>query len=460
VVNAASVVAPILSTQVGSNLGGWFDVTQSGVVDAVKAEGAHLVRWPGGSISDGFNWKTLLLCSQMGGSMSSNSTFDNLMDSVVSPNGLEAAVTVNYGSNSTCTGGGDPAEAAAWVSYSKSKGYNAHHWTVGNEVYGSWEFDLHAKQHDAATYAAAVGTSASNGFYEQMKKADSTAQVGVVVEPNWNGWDGIVLKQASYDFVELHWYAQVPGTESDSYLLTQAPTDFRGVLSTLRSDLASAGKPNTPIMIGEFNSVGSSPGKQTMSIVNALFMGMTYGEILNNGVAMATAWFGYGGTCNNGNNNSSSLYGWQNYGGYDQVSDGAPLWQNCGGSTTVPAGTMLPTGYAQSLVSQFATPGGNMLSASVGSALTNVRAYAASNSSGYSIMLFNLSSTASTAVTVNLSNASGTSYNATTITYGKAQYDNSQKGVWTAPVTQTLGTVNGTTTVTLPPWSMTVLKLN
>jgi hypothetical protein len=453
-------VAPITSNQIGSNLGGWFDVTQSGVIDAVKAEGAHLVRWPGGSISDGFNWKTLLLCPQMGGSMSSNSTFDNLMQNVVGSNGLEAAVTVNYGSNSTCTGGGDPAEAAAWVSYSKSKGYNAHHWTVGNEVYGSWEFDLHAKQHDAATYATAVGTSGSNGFYEQMKKADSTAQVGVVVEPNWNGWDGIVLKQASYDFVELHWYAQVPGTESDSYLLTQAPTDLRGVLSTLRSDLASAGKPNTPIMIGEFNSVGSSPGKQTMSIVNALFMGMTYGEILNNGVAMATAWFGYGGSCNNGNNNSSSLYGWQNYGGYDQVSDGAPLWQTCGGSTTIPAGTMLPTGYAQSLVAQFATPGGNMLSASVGSALTNVRAYAANNSSGYSVMLFNLSSTASTAVTVNLSNASGTSFNATTITYGKAQYDNSQKGVWTAPVTQALGTVNATATVTLPPWSMTVLKLN
>jgi len=428
------------------------------VASALKTVGAHLVRWPGGSIADGFHWQTLSMCSQMGGTMSANSTFDNLMSQVLDPNGMEAAVTVNYGSNAACTGGGDPAEAAAWVSQAKSKGYNVHHWTVGNEVYGGWEFDLHAKPHDAPTYAAAVG--GGNGYYQQMKSADSTAQVGVVVEPLWNNWDSTVLSQAKYDFVELHWYAQQAGQESDNYLLTQATTELRSELAKVRAELASAGKANTPIMIGEFNSVNESPGKQTLSIVNALFMGMTYGEFLNNNVGLATAWFGYGGTCNNGNNNSSSLYGWQNFGGYDQVSVGSYWWQNCGGSTTIPTGTMLPSGYAQYLVSQFAAPGGNMLSVNVGSALTNVRAYAASNGSGYSVMMFNLSQTASTAVTIGVSNASTSAFNVTTITYGKAQYDDSKNSVWSGPVTQSLGSVNGTASVTLPPWSMTVLKLN
>jgi hypothetical protein len=46
------------------------------------------------------------------------------------------------------------------------------------------------------------------------------------------------------------------------------------------------------------------------------------------------------------------------------------------------------------------------------------------------------------------------------VTYGKAQYDNSKNNVWTPPVSQNLGTANGSATVTLPPWSMTVLTLN
>jgi hypothetical protein len=393
--------------------------------------------------------------------MSSNSTFDDFMTQVINPAGLQAAVTVNYGSNSACTGGGEPAEAAALVAHAKAQGYtNVHHWTVGNEEYGSWELDLHSKPHDAPTYAAAVG--GSNGYYQLMKAADSSAQVGVVVEPTWNnGWDSTVLSQAQYDFVELHWYAQQAGQESDNYLLTQATTELRSELTTLRAELATAGKPNTPIMIGEFNSVNARPGKQTLSIVNALFMGMAYGEMLNDNVGLATAWFGIGGTCNNGNNNSSSLYGWQSFGGYDQVSDGSIGWSNCGSSsTTIPVGTVLPNGYAQQLVSQFATPGGNMLSVAVGSSLSNIRAYASSNGSGYSVMMFNLSQTATTSVTVNVANASAGSYSASAITYGKAQYDNSQNNVWTAPVSQSLGTDNGTLTVSLPPWSMTVLKLN
>ena len=459
VVSAGSVIAPITANQIGSNLGGWYNVAGK-VNEALKASGAHLVRWPGGSLSDGFHWQSQALCPQMGGAMDSNGTFDDIESQVIQANGVELALTVNYGSNSACTGGGDPAEAAAWVAHAKSQGYsNVHHWTVGNEVFGGWEFDLHAKAHDAATYAAAVG--GSNGYYQQMKAADSTAQVGVVVSPGFGNWDGIVLANAKYDFVELHWYAQETGRESDSYLLNQAPAELTSELAALRAELAAVGKANTPILIGEFNSVNESPGKQTMSIVNALFIGMTYGELLNDNVSMATSWFGYGGTCNNGNNNSSSLYGFQSFGGYDQVSAGAPWWGNCGlSSLTIPAGTVLPNGYAQQLVSQFAPPGGSVLSTSVGSKLSNVRAYASSNSSGYSVMMFNLSQTATTAVAVNVANAKASSYNASTVTYGKAQYDDSKNNVWTAPVSQNLGTANGTATVTLPPWSMTVLKLN
>jgi hypothetical protein len=102
-----------------------------------------------------------------------------------------------------------------------------------------------------------------------------------------------------------------------------------------------------------------------------------------------------------------------------------------------------------------------MLSTAVGTGLPNIRAYASSTpSGGYAVMLFNLSSTATTTVAVNLANAGSSSYTATTQTYGKAQYDTSKNNLWTGPVSQTLGTVNGAAgNVSLPPYSMTVLQL-
>ena len=455
-IDVSKKLSTITGNQLGLNLASFNDITQGNVLQAVQSVGARMVRWPGGSNADGGHWKTLTYCD--GAYQNPNSTFDNFMRGIVQAGSMQAAITVNYGSNQACTGGGDPAEAAAWVAYAKSKGYNSnvHYWTVGNEVYGGWEYDLHAKKNDPGTYAAAV--SGSSGYYQLMKNADSTAQVGVVVEGIPGTWDNTVLTKAPYDFVELHWYAQQNGSESDAYLLTQAPTDLRDQLATLREELSSAGKPNAPIMLGEFNSVNQNPGKQTMSVVNALFMGMTFGEVLNNGVALATTWFGYDNSCHTTANNSSALYGWQNFGGYQLTTEN---WQGCGNSSAHAGITTFPAGYAQGLVAQFAQPGGSMLSAAVGTGLPNIRAYASSTpSGGYSVMLFNLSATATTTVAVNLANAGSNSYTATTQTYGKAQYDNSKNNVWTGPVSQSLGTVNGATgSVTLPPYSMTVLQL-
>jgi hypothetical protein len=451
VIDAASVRGTILATQIGINLGVWSDITQPAIAQSVKTVGAHLVRWPGGSMSDGYLWQTNSTCNAYS---NGNSTFDNFVHDVAAPDGLQVAITVNYGSSPDCSGGGSPAYAAAWVAYNKAHGYPAHYWTVGNEVYGGWEQDLHANSHDPGTYAAAV--AGSNGYYQLMKNADPSAQVGVVVEGNPGNWDDTVLGKAQYDFVEVHSYAQNSGSESDSYLLMQAPVDLRDQITTLRGELASAGKSNTPIMIGEWNSVNTNPGKQTVSIVNALYMGMTFGEILNNGVQLATAWFGEGGSCGTSGNDSGALYGWQSWGAYDEVSDG---W-NCN-SNSVASGTVMPGGNAEYLASQFAVPGGSVLTATVGSGLSNVRAYAASNGAGgYNLMLFNLSESASVAAGVDLTNAANSTFSATSLTYGKAQYDNSKNNVWSGPVSQSLGTFNGSITVTLPPWSMTVLKLN
>lgn len=417
------------------------------------------MRWPGGSLSDQYHWATNATCG--GGYANPNSTFDNFMSDAV-PNGDEVVLTVNYGSNIACSGGGDPNEAAAWVQEVVTKGYNVHHYTVGNEEYGSWEYDLHTVKNDPTTYAAAVGTSTSGGYYQLMKAKDPTAQIGVIVENN-AAWDTIVLKNAEYDYVELHNYVQAPGAESDVKLLTLGPAGYTAAIKSLRAELVADGKSaSTPILLGEFNSVYTNPGKQSLSIVNGLFTGMTFGELLNDGVPMNTWWMAIGAGCGGGGDSTAvaaTLYGWQNFGTYGQVSDGWSAGGCATGSQAIARGAVLPSGYAEQLASSFAVAGNNMLAATVAVTLPNVRAYAATQGSGFALMLFNLSETASATVTVGVTNTSRTSFSGSTLTYGKAQYDTSQTGVWTGPVSASLGTVSAPVSVTLPAWSMTVLTL-
>ncbi len=338
VVNACASIAPISADQLGTNLGIWYNVTTPSLPSELAQVQAHILRWPGGSLSDTYHWQNHTQCNGGGSSYTSgpaddpSSTFDNFMNSVVIAGGYDAAVTVDYGTNAACNGGGDPAEAAAWVSYVKQSGWDSHvrYWTVGNEEFGGWEVDLHGSPHDPTTYAAAM--SGPNGYYALMKAADANAQVGVVVDGTggFSTWDSTVLARAPYDFVEIHWYAQQPGSESDSYLIDQAPADFVQTINNVKSELAAAGKPNTPIMVGEMNSVAYAQGKQTVSIVNALFAAQVLVEGIKNGLSVDTWWFGDGGTQGCANNDSSSLYGFQNWGGYDLVfGNTAENYNNC-----------------------------------------------------------------------------------------------------------------------------------
>jgi len=434
-------------------MAGWVDITESGLAPALSGIGYTSTRWPGGSESDQYHWQTNTSCN--GGYTATNSTFDNFMNDVAKPANLDVAVTLDYGSNAACNAGGDPTEAAAWVSHAKAQGDDITYWTVGNEEYGSWEYDLHSDQHDPGTYANAVAT----GYYPDVKAADPNAKVGVVVEGQ-SSWDSTVLANALYDFVELHFYFTGPGQENDQTLLQQGATTLTSQINNLKSELASAGKPNTPIYLGELGSVYGNPGKQSMSIVQGLFAGMVLGEMMNDGVYRGTWWLGFGG-CNDassGANFSSSIYGWQNFGGYMTLSDGTPEY-GCSNATTTTRGTPFPTARAYQLMSQVAHDGEHALTVTNNASLTMVRSYAATHGSGYAVVLFNLDENAAHAVNVGVDRlASGSS--ATITTYGKAQYDMSQQNLWPGPVSQSTGAWQRSVPVTLPAWSMTVVTLS
>jgi hypothetical protein len=481
---------PAVSDQIlGFNLAAWYDVVgnATAINTAFGAAGIKAIRWPGGSWSDAYHWlgnsSTSNLpyqCSTTNGATTTNgstqwggySTFAQFVPAIVQGGGYDLALTADYGSDAACTGPGDPTEAAAWVTAAAAltNGANLSHVTVGNEEYGSWEIDNHTLQHDPTTYASAVaGTS---GYYALMKAANPNVLVGVdVCSSDCAGdgnstWDTTVLSNAKdyYNFVEYHYYPQNPGNEKDSFLVSQAAQQLTASIKNLKAELVTAGVPNTPIYVGEMGSVSSNPGKQSMSITQALYAGQLLGEMMNDGVARATWWIGFGncnGTAGYMGTTANPIYGWQDFGAYNVFSDG-PSDSTCSPWSTL--GTMGPTAVAYQLFSNVAVTGENVLTATVSGDTNDVRAYAATHSGGTALVLFNLSETSNEVATVTLSGGAASSTDVTVITYDKAIYDetnpaNAGGPVWAGSSTTDMGAQNLPLTLTLTPWSMNVVLI-
>jgi hypothetical protein len=465
-VDLASSGPAVTDKLLGMNMAVWYDLVsnKTGIVNAFQAAGITQVRWPGGSDSDLYHWATNSECD--GGYSDTNDTFSNFVSDMAVPANLDVALTANYGSNAACNGGGEPSEAAAWVAAALADGITPSHMTVGNEEYGSWEYDLHSTPNDPTIYSAAVvGTT---GYYQSIKTASPNTLVGVDVDADnaTGGWDNTVLANAkgSYDFVEYHYYPETPGQESDTFIVQQAAQELTTNINTLRSELTKWGTPGTPIYVGEIGGAYSNPGKQSWSITQGLYAGQVLGEMMNDGVSRLTWWIGFG-NCNGTNgNDSTSLYGWQDFGAYNVFSDG-PSDSTCPGAGAI--GTMSPTARAFQLFSEMAVNGQTVLTATVAGDTTDVRAYAATNPNGTALLLFNDNETTPEQVTVTLSGkSSSSSVNITT--YDKAIYDLSGSptgtppdpagtSTWAAPSATSMGAQTLPLTLTLTPWSMNVV---
>jgi hypothetical protein len=466
-VDLSSPGVAVTNKLLGMNMAVWYDIVsnQTGVVSALQSAGITQVRWPGGSDSDLYHWSTNTMCDA--GYADTNDTFTNFVNDLATPAHLDVALTANYGSNSTCTAGGDPTEAAAWATAALAAGITPSHITVGNEEYGSWEYDLHSTKNDPTIYASAVvGTS---GYYNLIKTASPNTLVGIDVDADnvTGGWDNIVMSHAkgSYDFVEYHYYPETPGQESDTFLVQAAAQQLTSNINTLRAELALWGTPNTPIYVGEIGGPYSDPGKQSWSITQGLYAGQVLGEMMNVGVSRLTWWIGFGNCNGTSGNLSTSLYGWQNFGAYNVFSDGPADDPNC--PNAGPLGTMSPTARAFQLFSQMGVNGQTTLPATVTGDTTDVRAYAATNPGGTALMLFNANETTAQEVTITLTGKTS-SPGVKVTTYDKAIYDLSGSptgtppdpagtNTWAAPTTTNLGTQTLPMTLTLTPWSMNVV---
>jgi hypothetical protein len=355
---------------------------------------------------------------------------------------------------------------------------NIQFWEVGNEEYGSWEADHHGTagpggvstgaQHDPATYATFANAFA--GFAAQI---DPSIVIGIdSADPTGasdNNWTKNVLTNGLSlgfvpGFISDHSYMQGPGGESDSFLLFNTVSNPTSLLdwstryvdyqSLLQATLGTRGS-NLHVMATEFNSVYASPGKQSTSLTNGLFIADSIGSLLESGYTGGFVWDLRNGW-DTSQNDSPSLYGWRQGGDYGLL--GAP-------DTSLPPGTgpyvPYPNYFAEQLASKIVQGGGQVVSSS--SNYDGLTVYAVKEANGHlEILAVNKNQDAALPEQINLQGfqANGA---ASVWQYGEVQ-DNAQRlstdgSASLANSSVTLPVIGNAISFTFPAYSMTVLDL-
>lgn len=456
VVDPSKVGPPVTRLVAGATLPAWYNLTLSEIPQAISAANLAITRFPAGAQVDIYNWQTGTdgpAGTPCAGNAKPESNIDAFMRDIAIPTGTQVSLGVNYGSNPQCTGGNTPSNAAAFVSHVINN-YGpgiVSFWELGNEQYAPGSIDCRQpgckSSRDGYQFAAN-----EPAFYNAMHAAgaQNVCIPADAANPK-SPWNPIVFAKAKYDCANIIYYPQRIHT-SDSFLLYDAIPELGQEIAFVRGQLAAAGRGNTPILISAVSSALGPYGKQSQSIVGALFADMAMGEALNDGAA-AMIWHAGFGSCDarsQGGDFSSKVYGWQTYGGAMIFSDGRS--DNC--PVTTARGTLLATANAFLAASSFLKAGGNMVSVSV-NGNSNVRAYA----SNKMIMLFNLSENSRAAVTLTINGvASGTG--GPTTHYNKRLYDRSKKGLWSGPSMTTLPAWKGAIHLMLRRWSVVVAPLS
>jgi alpha-N-arabinofuranosidase len=462
-VDAFTVVRVVDGRYFGLNATIWDDAFATPeTTELLAAAGTRVLRFPGGSISDEYHWRTN---TTLADTWTWATDFDAFARVALAINSA-VYITVNYGS-------GTPEEAAEWVTYANAtRGYGFKFWEIGNESYGLWETDTQRDPHDPYAYAVRA-----RDYIAQMKEADPTIHVGVVVatgedtfvnnrrHPATNprtglvhyGWTPVVLATlralgVTPDFAIHHRYEQAPGAESDAGLLQTArtwPIDA-GDLRRQLSDYLGPAAAGVELVVTENNSVYSDPGKQTTSLVNGLFLADSVGNILQTEFD-ALLWWNVRNGQLLGNNNASSLYGWRQYGDYGVISTASSF----GSSTSFDP---YPTYYVAKLLSRWAHGGDLVLRAVGDHPLLSVFAVRGSDAA-LRLLVINKSPTDAIAAEIETT-AFDPSESAAVCVYGMAQDEAARTGVGSPDLECTVLAISGPRfSATFAPYSVSVVSL-
>jgi alpha-N-arabinofuranosidase len=458
--NATNAIRTADARWFGINTAIWdSDFNTTNTVSELNEAGFQMLRFPGGSTSDDYNWASNTTDTNTWQWATSFDDFAHVATNI----GANVIITVNYGT-------GTPAEAAAWVRDSNvTNKYGFKYWEIGNEEYGSWETDSNVFPHDPYTYA-----TRAQAYIQQMKAADPTIKIGVVVvtgedtdsngytnHPATNsatgqvhyGWTPVLLSTlrqlgVTPDFAIYHWYPEYTDSESDPFLLL-GTGNWLSDAPNLRAQISNYfGAPGTNIelLVTENNSNAGEQGKQSVSLVNGLYHADSFAQLMKTEFNSYIWWDLRNGTDTNGNMDPT-LYGWRMYGDIGTINGLGTILSN-----------RYPHFFTAKLMTRFIGAGDTVLNASSDYGLLG--AYAARRTNGsLTLLAINKDAAASFTGNIALTNyvPGGT---ATIYSYGMAQDNAARTGIGSCDIAQTnFAGVSTNFNYTFAPYSATVFVL-
>lgn len=455
-VNASAGLGAIPGNAIGLNTAVYDGHMNDAVMpDLIKAAGITALRYPGGSYSDIFNWKTNVA---EGGYNAPNTSFADFMETAQAV-GADPIITVNYGT-------GTPELAADWVRHANvTNDYGITYWEVGNETYGNgtyganWEADNHCTTADGRPIPLSGGPSQTYNcgpsvyaagvlkFTAAMKKVSPDIHVCTVLttpgfwpdnvtkaETSPKPWNQTVLTAlgAGTDCVIVHYYPAYGSSNIASMLA--APAAIPSIIATLQDQIrqyAGVDPATVPIVVTEANSsiaTNTQPG--------ALFTADMYQTWLENGVTNIDYW-----NQHNGPGIPSIVNGAQDYGDYGIFSNGT----NGSGVDEPPVNTPFAPYYGLQILSRLGLAGDTVVNSTSADPLVRVHAVRPT-AGGLNVLLINENPTTSYPVDLDLSDftPSGTVTVHTFANNAKALTQTTQKSA---------------TSVTIAPYSLTVLQI-
>jgi hypothetical protein len=351
----------------GVNIAAW-DGTDVGTSAAsisgqLRRAGLGLLRYPGGSWADEYDWSTNSDTSTCDGSVETSCTLSDPLGFdafAVQARAAKASmfITVNYGSST-------PALAASWVAHAKSTtGNGVSLWEVGNEGYSCAEQNEPLRNPPASvpnyrpkgsvcptTSVMAESYAAhSPPFIKAMRSASphikigvpwaftsaEAAGAGVANAPTWNT-TVLQADRALINFVDAHWYPfdSVVGLSDEQIVgsIQRIPAAAQSIVAKLHRY-----SPQATFVVGETN-ISDQETTLDFKPVAALFAAATSLEWLAQGAQSAVWW-----DLNN--------FGSASAGDYGLLSTGPPEAE--------PSGTPLPPYYGEELASRLVTPGSQL----------------------------------------------------------------------------------------------------
>jgi hypothetical protein len=325
----------------GTNVPAWIGPEQladPAFQTATKESGTSLLRMPGGSWSNSYDWLACELEDTAGCSFTDSARPTDFIDFMqatelsgmwtlsINESAQSAAAAVAFFNgdmdDERVIGvdryGVDWGTVGFWASL-RASGGNVDPaaialWEIGNEVYGGrpdsggdacadfgWEYVWTC---DGAEYVS--GDDEHDGYLAiraAMVEVDPTIEVGAVgvgAPGGWGDWGNEVIMNAgeALDFYVVHEYGFDSSPAPESAVRRPAEL-WPGLITDVRTSLAA----DIPIAVTEYNlvSIEARDTEHSMTrAMNALYIADSIGQLARNGVAIANQWNLANGTTDSG----------------------------------------------------------------------------------------------------------------------------------------------------------------